>query len=33
VLAAALATPGTVGVEVICHPDEVPACLRSWIED
>jgi acetolactate synthase I/II/III large subunit len=33
VLAAALATPGTVGVEVLCHPDEVPACLRSWIED
>jgi acetolactate synthase-1/2/3 large subunit len=32
-LTAALATHGTVGVEVLCHPDEVPASLRDWIED
>ncbi|MGY0237007.1 thiamine pyrophosphate-binding protein [Longispora urticae] len=31
VLRAALATPGAVGVEVLCHPDEVPACLRDWV--
>ncbi|NQE87039.1 thiamine pyrophosphate-binding protein [Nocardia terpenica] len=30
-LRAALATPGVVGVEVKCHPDEVPAGLRDWI--
>lgn len=29
----ALRTPGTVGVEIMCHPDEVPASLRNWIED
>ncbi|MGW0523241.1 thiamine pyrophosphate-binding protein [Crossiella sp. NPDC003009] len=33
VLREAFATPGTVGVEIECHPDEVPACLRNWIED
>ena len=29
----ALATPGTVGVEVRCRADEVPASLRAWVED
>ncbi len=29
----ALSTPGTVGIEIMCHPDEVPASLRNWIED
>ncbi|MEU4283596.1 thiamine pyrophosphate-binding protein [Nocardiopsis dassonvillei] len=27
------ASGGTVGIEVYCHPDEVPAALRNWIED
>jgi acetolactate synthase-1/2/3 large subunit len=33
VLKEALSTPGTIGVEIMCHPDEVPASLRDWIED
>jgi acetolactate synthase-1/2/3 large subunit len=33
VLKEAVSTPGTVGVEIMCHPDEVPASLRNWIED
>lgn len=28
----ALAVKGTSGIEVECDPDEVPACLRDWIE-
>ncbi|GAB2960994.1 thiamine pyrophosphate-binding protein [Saccharothrix stipae] len=31
VLREAIATPGTVGVEVRCSPDEAPASLRDWI--
>ncbi|MGH3829168.1 MAG: thiamine pyrophosphate-binding protein [Pseudonocardiaceae bacterium] len=33
VLRSALDTPGTVGVEVRCHPDEIPASLRNWTGD
>lgn len=33
VLRAALDTPGPVGVEIDCHPDETPASLRNWIEE
>ena len=33
VLRQAITTPGPVGVEVRCSPDEVPASLRSWIEE
>ncbi|MGH7184944.1 MAG: thiamine pyrophosphate-binding protein [Pseudomonadota bacterium] len=33
VLKESLSTPGTVGIEIMCHPDEVPASLRDWIED
>jgi acetolactate synthase-1/2/3 large subunit len=33
VLGRAIGQKGTVGVEIRCHPDEKPACLRNWIED
>ena len=29
----ALAIVGTAVVEIDCHPNEVPACLRNWIEE
>jgi acetolactate synthase-1/2/3 large subunit len=29
----AIKSPGTVGVEILCDPDETPASLRNWIED
>jgi acetolactate synthase-1/2/3 large subunit len=32
-LGRALKTDGPFGIEVRCHPDEVPACMRDWIED